>query len=161
MLERADKGLAETALHLGLDPFEIVRLAVARGDVPARLRFTPSQIELLAVFGGIEHWWPEGRAGQDASTLLRTSLSELLDRDHVGDRWTRLDNLWNDVRGPARTRLRGDIGQLVESGLLLTQATGHGIAVAVDPDKVATVRAVADGRTALADVTDASVVPIG
>ncbi|MCO4748235.1 MAG: hypothetical protein KC912_25805 [Proteobacteria bacterium] len=132
--------LGAAARHIGVDPFEVVRLLVLRGE-SASLRIPRSQIEALREFAGVELWWtPEAPRVEDDNPKrgrVRSSLAMLLERGHVGEEMTRVDNLWRGL--PVRDQEIHDeaVNLLAEAGILRLQSTVQGLKVAVaDRDKL-------------------------
>lgn len=126
--------LGEAARQIGVDPFEVVRLLVLRGE-SASLRVPQSKIQALREFAGVELWWtPETPLPEDTDihrARARAALGMLIERGHIGDALTRLDNLWRGLPPLDQGLLDGVIHALAGEELVRLQATEQGLKVAV------------------------------
>lgn len=143
-------GVSDAARRLGVDLFEVVRLLVASGDVPEHLELTPERVEELRTLGGIDApWWPAFELPEDEHPLrqrVRGALQLLLDRGHVGDSLTRMDNVWRGLPDDDQAFLQAALTSLGEDGLLAVVATPVGVKVAIPSEHVEVVRQIAAGH---------------
>lgn len=145
-------GLYQAALTLEVEPFEVVRLLTLANAIPEdNLLISDATLDLLREVGGLEQWWSEG--SDDGDALVRAALGTLLERGHVGERTTRLDNLWRGLPGETQSALQHAVTQLVQAGLLRTVMHVQGVHVAVAPDAVERLKAVAEGRASLSSLS--------
>jgi hypothetical protein len=148
-------GLTELSRRLGVDPFEAVRLLVATGyDLRGPLAFSASLVGQLRERGGVhESWWREVNLPTDASPArarVRAALQLLLDKGFVGERTTRMDNVWRGLPYEDQGLLQRALTALTREGLLVCVGTPTGLQVAVDASKRAAVDALAKGTGASA-----------
>ncbi|TNE90255.1 MAG: hypothetical protein EP330_08805 [Deltaproteobacteria bacterium] len=127
--------LGEAARQIGIDPFEVVRLLVQRGEAK-HLRIPRSKISELREFAGVEVWWtPDVAVVEDDNHLrgrARTALGMLLDREHIGkDAVTRVDNLWRGLPLREQGVLDRVVEALAAEGMLYLTRTERGLQVAV------------------------------
>jgi hypothetical protein len=143
-------GLCETAERLGVEPFEVVRLAVLSGDVPAALRFSEDDLGRLTDVAGLAWWWDAGATRpEDANpkrALLRAFAAQLLERGCVGARTTRIDNLWRGLRGDELELVRQATSLLLREGLLRAKPSAEGMQVSVVSHGVASLDAFVNGE---------------
>lgn len=144
--------LHEAAHALGLDPFEVVRLVEASDVHAPQLEFTSEQLDNLAAFAGIEHWWETPPQLPDdvprRPTLLRAVLSMMSDKGRVGDRTTRQDNLWRDLPADDQRFLEEAVELLTELGWVSARATPRGVQLAIRTEAEASVQAFVGGAEA-------------
>jgi hypothetical protein len=143
-------GLADAARRVELEPFELVRLAVASGLGSRTLEFTPEQLTELCTFAGVERWWADRAPTQDPKHkrgLFKAVLTELLVRKHVGDARTRQDNLWRGLPEADRRFLEEAIDLLVEHGLISLRAEPAGVLLSARPDAVDRLQQMAQGKS--------------
>lgn len=142
-------GISDVAKRLGIDVFEVVRLLVASGNMPTHLQVPSEHVERLRSFGGIDApWWIDVELPEDEHPLrqrVRAAIQLLLDRGHVGDRTTRMDNVWRGLPDDDQAFLQTALTVLGEEGLLTVLATPVGVQVAIASDRLDTARGIADG----------------
>jgi hypothetical protein len=146
--------LHEAAHALGEHPFEVVRLLVASGG-----KLTPGiprdRIDALRAFGGIEDWWTGHALPADANrarAVVRGVVDALLQRDRIGERTARRENL---VRGLPPGDLDIAIfavGTLIDLGWLAHVRTPSGTLVSVHPEWADAARALVARGQAPAEV---------
>lgn len=133
-------GLVDAAKSLGVDPFELVRLAVASGSPPERLVFSADTIAALRAFGGLEDWWKDAGLPKDPSVRrarMRFLGRKLLEGGFVGDKATRLDNLWRGLGADDRAAIEQAVSGMLQEGVVRTVATVKGPMISVTPQGVA------------------------
>lgn len=126
--------LGEAARQVGVDPFELVRILVQRGE-GAHLRIPRSSIPEIRDFAGVESWWSGQYEVVDDPFAVRgrvlTALQMLLDRGHVGlASLTRLDNLWRGLPLSDQQVIESVVRVLEGDGLLVLVQTERGLQVA-------------------------------
>lgn len=142
-------GIHDAAKRIGLDVFEVVRLLVASGQMPEHLQLSREQVDALREVGGVDlPWWdsvtlPED--GKPSRARVRAALQQLLDRGHVGDALTRMDNVWRGLPDADQVLLQAALTVLGEEGHLAIVATPVGVKVAIPAGAEATIRSIADG----------------
>jgi hypothetical protein len=129
-------GLVATSKALGINSFDVVRIAVLADKVPADAwLFDEDDLAALREFGGIEDDWWEGAAIPDDEhprrRLLRAMLARMIERDQVGDNPTRLDNLWRGRSDDEAVFLERACDHLASAGLLAIQPSPAGRVVAL------------------------------
>jgi hypothetical protein len=137
--------LHTAAERLGVHPFEVVRLTVMSGHALDGLVLPDERLQALRTFGGFETWWDGAALPDDDNPrrqAIRGVLDAMLERDLVGDRTTRLENLWSGLDGEAREAAERGVAVMVEMGLLHTLAQPSGVQVSVHPDGLDTLRGV-------------------
>lgn len=152
--ELGAKGLADTARELGCEPFDVIQLAIAArgGALGAQpLLFGRNEVERMRSLGGIEGpWWAEVQLPADPSAdraRVRAALQQLQMRGYLGDKQTRVDNVWRGLGAEQRDLLRRALAALVADGLLLTRGTPTGIQVSIDPKALAAVQDLVGGKS--------------
>jgi hypothetical protein len=143
--------LTATAAGLGLDPFEVVRLAVATNLSLADLRFDAAARESLRSFAGVETLWPAGAPGAGAGALARGALEILVSRGFIGERGTRRDNLLRGLDAAAAATLDDALDALQDDGLVRTWPDARGLLISVPHDRVVAAEAITEGRAPLPD----------
>ena len=141
-------GLSEAARHLGVDPFEVVRLTVAFGPHGGPLSLKLDQIDTLRVRAGIEDWWTDATLPDDANRLraaIRGALHQLLSRRLVGELTTRLDNLWRGLAVDQQVAVEQAVMVLLDEEKLLTAASPKGVQVSIAPGAEAELDRIATG----------------
>lgn len=154
--------LTPTDLHgaaaaLTVHPFEIVRLMVLSGASVDTLTTTSESLERLRTFGQMETWWE----GMDAlpeddnerRRIVRGMLDAMVQRDLVGDKTTRLDNLWRGLPSEAREVAEHALMVLHELGHVTSMAASSGPRVAIHPDGLQAVKDIIARGNAPADLT--------
>lgn len=131
--------LDEVAGALELHPFDVARILGHRAELPPGLRFTADDIDRVRMLAGIEQWWggTSGIPSADparSEALLRALAKMLVQRDRVGDRTTRADNLLRGLGADDRRRVRRLINALVKGKVLRTEASWRGLQVAVESE---------------------------
>lgn len=144
-------GLNEVSRRLGVDPFETVRLLVATGhDLSGPMAFSEAIVETLQEQGGVHaSWWdpaalPTGDGRSVA--LVHQALKALLDKGYIGDKTTRMDNVWRGLSFEDQSLLQQALTVLTEEGLVRCVGTPVGLQVAVDAFKEAAVKGIASGK---------------
>ncbi len=130
--------VSDVAGAVGVHPFEVARLLGHAGELPPSLRFEPADVDRVRELSGVESWWDPSIAlpadDPERTLALLTGLARrLVERDLVGDRQTRADNLVRGLAPPDARRLRRVINGLVRARMLLTQASWRGLLVSVEP----------------------------
>lgn len=142
--------LGRAAHQLGVEPFEIVRLVAAQAAPTGRLEFTPSQLDALRAFAGIEAWWADGAVFPSDTIplrgVLRGVLARLLEKKVTGDNRTRQDNLWRGLPGKQRRFIEDAVDLLVEHGLASVRADVTGVMLSLRPEATERVQAIVDGK---------------
>jgi hypothetical protein len=142
-------GIKDLAGHLGLHPFDVIRVIAARGPLPAELAFDEAEQERIRAESGLEVWWTPGRRLEAdvirARGVLRSMVRELLARKVVGEHATRADNLWRGLEDEDERTARRAVNLLLQEQFLRTVSSRLGIMVTVPPDKVAALERIAAG----------------
>lgn len=144
-------GLSDAARRVGVDPFELVRLAVVFDEPLARLRLGADAIARLRAQAGIEELWADRALPEDSNPVraaVRGAAQLLLDRGWVGQSATRLDNLGRGLPPIQQDAIEEAATILAEEGVLLLVASPRGVQVSVAPGAEATLRAIAAGTSA-------------
>lgn len=137
MLPERRPSLDEVASGLGLHPLDLARMLGHRVELPADLRLSAGDPARIAAWAGVEHWW-EGVVlpAEDPArsrALVTGALRRLVDKDAVGERGTRADNLLRGL-GPAdQARLRRAVNALVRARILVSRASWRGLCLSLDP----------------------------
>lgn len=143
------KNLTGAARTLGVDPFEVVRLLVASDKSRGPYTFGPADVEALQLYGDIENWWPGIPVPDDTvapRARIRAVVAEMLRRRLVGDRQTRLDNLWRGLPDEERQLLEDGVDALCDLGMLGTHASASGIRISMQEDAVPHLKPLASGE---------------
>ena len=147
--ELAPMNLVGAALALGVTPFEVVRLLVASGGVPANLTFTAEQVARLRKVGQIDNsWWDGVDLPDDANPLrqrVRAALQLLIDHGHVADSMTRLDNVWRGLNEDDCGLVKDALLILVDEGHLNQVSRPNGTMISVNPASSDTIQQLASG----------------
>ena len=142
-------GLYGAGRILGIDPFEVVRLLVVADAFPAgELQLKPDHLALVRSTGGIEEWWTQMpvRTGDPRRAMVLAALARLLEHGAIGEKGTRLDNLWRGLPPEDCVLVQQAIQILVQGGQIATWMTPRGIQVAVLPEAVDNLQRVASGQ---------------
>ena len=145
MLEALEPLDLHGAAHaLGVHPFEVVRLQVMSGGGVGSAVARDS-LDSLRSFGKIEDWWTGLPLPVGGAAVARAVVSALLQRERIGDRTTRLDNLWRGLGADERDLAEQIAHVLQDLGVLSTMATPSGIQVSIHPEALDRARAMASG----------------
>jgi hypothetical protein len=144
-------GLNEMSRRLGVDPFETVRLLVATDyDMTGPLRFAPEVVEMLRDKGGVHATWWDGSSGpaddNPSRQRVRAALQLMLDKGYVGDKTTRMDNVWRGLPYADQGLIQQALTVLTEEGLVRCIGTPMGLQVSVDAGKLDLVRGIVSGK---------------
>lgn len=137
------RDLHGTARALGVHPFEVVRLQVLSGVRSESLGADDETLDKLRQFGQLESWWDEASLPDDdnaARRVVRGMLDAMVQREVVGERTTRLDNLWRGLDPDDAEVAEQAVMVLHELGMLGSVATPSGVRVSVHPDHLDTVK---------------------
>jgi hypothetical protein len=150
LAELLPPGLSDASKLLGLEPLEVVRILVAAEAVPERLVLSSELIEKVRTFGRVETWWPPGsRPVADTHprrAWVRTAISGLLERGLVGDKTTRMDNLWRGLAVEDQEIVQQAVEMLVEEGVLTSEGTEAGLVVSITAGSEEAIKAVVSGK---------------
>ena len=122
------KSIRDAALEAGIDPFELVRLLVAQKVELDALHLSQTQLDEVIDNSGIETWWDSRRLPSDENSLraaIRGALGQLVERELVGARTTRLDNLWRGLVIDQQVAIEQAIVMLMETGAVQTLSLIH------------------------------------
>ena len=148
-------GLHDAARALGVDPFEVVRLLGVARVAPDQFRFTSDQVDKLRQVGGIEAWWTQSAGVADDNAhrgRLRSALQMMLDKQLIGDKATRLDNVWRGLGAADAAVLRDAVACLVKDGILIAGMSPRGRQLAIHPKAPDEVRRIAAGTSEPASI---------
>jgi hypothetical protein len=139
---------------LGEHPFEVIRLmAVQRvPDTPTVPRHVIEQLRSVA---RIEMWWDGIDLPQDDNrvrAVARGILDAMLQRDCVGDRLTRRENLYRGLPADALEIGLNVVGTLVDRGVLHVERLPEGVFVSLSPSWIEDARALVTRGHASADI---------
>jgi hypothetical protein len=138
------QSLPEAALGLGIDPFELVRLAVGAGVSLERLGFAPEDSAKIAAFAGIDSAWWEGASlpadDRPRRARVRALLARMVERKLVGDSSTRLDNLWRGLDPNDRALVEQAVRGMLQEGVLRTFIAPRGHQVSIAPQALGAVQ---------------------
>jgi len=141
--------LVGAANKLGVSPFEVMRLLVASDGVPDNLHFTGDQVARLRQIGQIEDsWWEGVDLPEDANPLrqrVRAALQLLIDRGHVADSVTRMDNVWRGLTEEDCGLVNDALLALVDEGHLNQISRPNGTMISVNPASSDTIQQLASG----------------
>ncbi len=147
--ELTPMNLVSAAAKLGVSPFEVIRLLVASDGVPANMQFTTEQVARLREVGQIEDtWWPGVDLPDDANPLrqrVRAALQLLIDRGHVADSMTRMDNVWRGLTEDDCGLVNDALLALVDEGHLNQVSRPNGTMISVNPASSDTIQQLASG----------------
>jgi len=145
-------GLSDAARQLGVDPFEVVRLAVAAGkglDKP--MQFDADLVDELRQLGQIDDpWWDAVDLPEDPNPLrqrVRAALQLLIDKGVQGDTTTRMDNIWRGLPFDDQSLLQQAVMVLAEEAALRVVGSPVGLMVSIEPSAADTVKALAAGTS--------------
>lgn len=128
-------GVAEAARRLGLHPFEVVRILVSTGALPADLRLSEEAITTVRDAGKLETWWDAPAAPQggekDERAQIRALLRKMIERDCFEPAATRADNLFRGLDNKRQPRLRHGVNALIQHGCLYSHMTATGLVVGI------------------------------
>lgn len=135
------------AAALDLHPFEVIRLVVAEGALPADLRLHPVDVARVVEAGGLETWWeePPGSPPPRAAELVPLLAEELLRREIVDPTWTRADNLYRGLGPAGQAVVRRAVNAWIRSGVLASRMSARGLELSVRPSGAAVLQALAGG----------------
>jgi len=123
------QNLTTSASQIGVDPFELVRMSVMRGQSLDRMEFRPAELDDLAAWGGVESWWDD--TPMERHERVFGILERLSNDGYVEPTFTRLDNLWRGLSAEETGILESVVETLYDSGVLTTGAQEIGIGVAI------------------------------
>lgn len=124
------------ARALGEHPFEVVRLLVMTGHSVEPV-IPQARVEQIRTFGGIERWWDTVDLPEDdnrARSVVRGVLDALLQRDRIGDRTTRRENLFRGLPDADLQVAMQAVAILIEQGHLVQVRAPSGALVAIHPN---------------------------
>jgi hypothetical protein len=134
----------QVAKWLELHPFEIVRILVADGSLPADLRLDAANVERVRSAGGLETWWeapPSPASGESAmQTLVRSLLQKVLDKGYLASRTVRADNLFRGLDAEHQRGLRRAVNALIREGVFVSAMSATGLTLAIAGEREADVR---------------------
>jgi len=142
--------LSQAAHQLGVDPFEVVRLAQAIATVPDDLRFSAALIAQLRADGGITTPWNERSLPEDTNPIraaVRGALTLLAEGGFVGANTTRLDNLSRGLTNDQQDAVTEACVVLAEEEALAITATAAGQQVSIVVGQEGIVARIADGSS--------------
>ncbi|MBT3221322.1 MAG: hypothetical protein HN348_19745 [Proteobacteria bacterium] len=149
--ELKPRGIVAAAKQLGVEPFEVVRLLVASGRMPDTLVVSQEDLDAIRRVGEIESWWAGGLDRPDDANPLRATfraaLGQLLERECIGDKSTRMDNLWRGLSLEEQEKLQEGVHALIEEEVLATSNSEVGICVSVVEPAASTVRDIVEGSS--------------
>jgi len=128
--------LHAAAQALGEHPFEVVRLLVMSGH-PVGPAIAWEHLEQIRVFGGIETWWTEVELPEDANrarAVVRGVIDQMLQRDLIGERTARRENLFRGLPAGDLEIAQRAVGQLLDLGALVQARASSGAQVAIHPE---------------------------
>jgi len=145
-------GLTDVARRLGVDPFEVVRLAVAADKgLSGPMQFDEELVGELRELGQIDDpWWSDVDLPEDPNPLrqrVRAALQLLVDKEMVGDQTTRMDNIWRGLPFDDQALLQQAVMVLAEEGHLRVVGSPVGLMVSIDPGASDTVEKLAAGTS--------------
>jgi len=141
--------LVAVASRLRVSAFEVIRLLVAAGGVPSRLRFTEAQVASLRELGQIEaSWWRHITLPEDDDPMrarVRGALSLLLDRGHIAESMTRRDNVSRGLTPEEAEWVHAAIDVLVDEGHVVREDRPHGTMISVHAGSSETIQKIVAG----------------
>lgn len=151
-MSRRVKSLDDVARSLELHPFDVARILGHVGELPPGLRFDNRDVDRVRELAGIERWWTGMARLPDkdparSGALVQGLARNLLQRDRVGSRTTRADNLLRGLDGADRKRLRRTINTLIRERVLRTSSSWRGLQLSVEPQRVPVLRALQEGQS--------------
>jgi len=137
MLPERRLSVDEAAAALDLHPLDLARMLGHRGELPADLRLGPAEPARIAAWAGVERWWDAHSLPPDdparSRALVTAALRRLVEKDAVGERGTRADNLLRGLAAADQARLRRAANALVRARILVSRATWRGLCLSLDP----------------------------
>ena len=113
--------VSQIAGALDLHPFEVARLLGQAGEMPRTLQFEESDIDRVRELAGVETWWGSNGPSVDdeipGRALVRSAAQMLIDRDVVGDKTTRADNLFRGLEAADQFVVRRAVNHLTGGNL--------------------------------------------
>lgn len=148
--------IATAARQLEVHPFDVVRLLVAESRrLPSDLRLSPEDLDHVRTRGGLEYWWeaPPMAFPEEpfVRALVRAVVRRMMDRDLVDPHATRADNLFRGLDPQTQVQLRKAVNLLIRDQLFTSRMAAEGLMVALHPDAMEQLGAVAAGRSPLLD----------
>lgn len=142
--------VVDIARKLGIHPFDVVRILTVKDALHPRLRFDSADLEKVRSQGGIETWWgPDRKIEEDtirARGLMRSIVREMVRRRLVGDRTTRVDNVYRGLEPDDESIARKALNLLIQEHLIRTLPTAMGNHICIVPEQLPVMEALADGR---------------
>jgi len=143
--------ISQMAANLDLHPFEVARLMGQVGGLPRTLAFEQSDIDRVCELAGVETWWGSSAPKIDddipGRALVRTAAQMLIDRDIVGDKTTRADNLFRGLEPADQFVVRRAVNHLIREEVLRSIPTSQGLHLQVDEAGVGKLQGIADGSS--------------
>ena len=137
------------AASLDLHPFEVARLMGQVGGLPRTLAFDQNDIDRVQELAGVETWWGSSAPKIDddipGRALVRTAAQMLIDRDIVGEKTTRADNLFRGLEPADQFVVRRAVNHLIREEVLRSIPTSQGLHLQVDESSVGKLQGIADG----------------
>lgn len=140
--------VGRVATALELHPFEVIRVLVAEGDMPADLRLRPRDVARVVEAGGLEAWWdPRDAAVLEGSAraLVPALARQLLERGVVEPAWTRADNLFRGLDARAQAIVRRAVNAWIRSGAMGSRMSARGLELTVRTSGEPDLRGLAEG----------------
>lgn len=142
-------GIKDLAARLGLHPFDVVRILVAKGMLPPNLTFDEADVERIRQSGGIEHWWRGDHQVEEDSIrargVLRSIARELIQRRIHDENTTRVDNLYRGLSPEDEHIARRAVNLLIQERFLRTVSTPLGNHVTIQHEQVQAMQRLAAG----------------
>jgi hypothetical protein len=143
--------ISQMAANLDLHPFEVARLMGQVGGLPRTLAFDQSDIDRVCELAGVETWWGSSAPKIDddipGRALVRTAAQMLIDRNVVGDKTTRADNLFRGLEPADQFVVRRAVNHLIREEVLRSIPTSQGLHLQVDEESVVKLQGIADGSS--------------
>ena len=150
--------ISQMAASLDLHPFEVARLMGQVGGLPRTLAFDENDIDRVRELAGVETWWGSSAPKVDddipGRALVRTAAQMLIDRNVVGDRTTRADNLFRGLEPADQFVVRRAVNHLIREEVLRSIPTSQGLHLQVDESSVDTLKGIADGSNIAAGLEE-------
>ena len=141
--------ISQMASSLDLHPFEVARLMGQVGGLPRTLAFDQADIDRVQELAGVETWWGSNAPKIDddipGRALVRTAAQMLIDRDVVGGKTTRADNLFRGLEPADQFVVRRAVNHLIREEVLRSIPTSQGLHLQVDESSVSKLQGIADG----------------
>ena len=141
--------ISQMAASLDLHPFEVARLMGQVGGLPRTLAFEASDVDRVRELAGVETWWGSNAPKIDddipGRALVRTAAQMLIDRDVVGEKTTRADNLFRGLEPADQFVVRRAVNHLIREEVLRSIPTSQGLHLQVDESSVSKLQGIADG----------------